>query len=120
MIPILALLALLAAPAEAATCRIVDGDSLVCDRQRVRVVGLDAPELRGRCAEERALARVARDRLRTLTAGGMTLRPQGRDRYGRTLAVVLDARGRDVATILVAEGLARPNHGERRRGWCAG
>jgi endonuclease YncB( thermonuclease family) len=34
------------------------------------------------------------------------------------LAVVRDARGRDVAGILIGEGLARPYHGGRRSGWC--
>jgi endonuclease YncB( thermonuclease family) len=43
--------------------------------------------------------------------------PDGQDRYGRTLAVVL-ADGRDVAEVLIGEGLAREYHGGRREGWC--
>ena len=39
------------------------------------------------------------------------------DRYGRTLAVVL-ADGRDVAEVLIGEGLAREYHDGRRDGWC--
>ncbi|MGG5817713.1 thermonuclease family protein [Falsiroseomonas sp. HW251] len=113
------LLALLAPPAEAATCRVTDGDSLVCGQERVRIAGLDTPELHGRCPQETALARQARSRMRSLVARGVTLHPQGRDRYGRLLAVVVDARGTDVARIMIAEGLARPSyHGEHRRGWC--
>lgn len=99
-------------------CRAIDGDTLACGASRVRIIGLDAPELRGRCPAETTLAHQAQARLDHLVAGGITIHPQRRDRYGRTLAVVRDARGRDVAAVLVREGLARPNHGERRMGWC--
>jgi len=53
-----------------------------------------------------------------LVAGGVTLQPHGRDRYRRLLAVVRDRQGRDVAAVLIREGLARPYGGERRAGWC--
>jgi len=42
-----------------------------------------------------------------LIAGGVTLRPHGRDRYWRLLVVVTDSRGRDVAVVMIREGLAR-------------
>jgi len=115
-----ALLALapVSAPAQPLRCFAADGDSLVCGRERVRLVGLDAPELGGRCERERRLAARARDRLQGLLAGGVTIRAVGEDRFGRTLAVVRDRAGRDVARVLVAEGLARPYAGGRRGGWC--
>ena len=116
------LLALLASPADAQgwRCRATDGDTLRCGRGRVRVVGLDAPELhRPRCPAELRLARAATARMDSLVASGVTLRPRGRDRYGRLLAVVRDRQGRDVAMVLIREGLARPYDGRgRRRGWC--
>ena len=102
-------------------CTATDGDTLRCGPKRVRVIGLDAPEMRARCPVERALAVVARDRLAKLVEAGVTLRPRGRDRYRRLLAVVLDSRGHDVAAVLVGEGLARPYDGHgRRQGWCGG
>lgn len=108
-----------AAAAPAARIRAVDGDTLALGRERVRIVGLDAPELHGRCERESALARAAQRRMAGLVAGGITLRPQGRDRFGRLLAVVHDRRGRDVARVMVREGLARPYDGRGRRGgWC--
>lgn len=125
--PVLAALALLAglllagpAAAQGARCRAVDGDTLRCGRERVRVVGLDAPELHGaRCPAELRLARAATARLDALAARGVTLRPMGRDRYARLLAVVRTRDGRDVAMVLIREGLARPYDGRsRRRGWC--
>jgi len=97
----------------------VDGDSLLVDGRRVRIMGLDAPEMRGRCPREQQLARMARDRMAELIAGGVRIQPHGNDRYGRLLAVVYDARGRDVAAVLIREGLARPYGGRgRREGWC--
>ncbi len=103
-----------------AACAAVDGDTLRCGRERVRLVGLDAPELQGRCARERRLAVAARDRLNGIVLrGGITLQRQRRpDRYGRTLAVVRDRQGRDVAAVLIAEGLARPYARGRRGSWC--
>lgn len=100
-------------------CLAVDGDTLRCGAERVRVVGLDAPELHGRCPREVRQARAARDRLAELVAAGITLQPRGRDRYRRLLAVVRDRQGRDVAAVLVREGLARPYYGRgARAGWC--
>jgi len=102
-----------------ARCAAVDGDTLRCGAERVRIVGLDAPEMQGRCARERRLAVAARDRLQVLVRGGAEIRRQPRpDRYGRTLAVVRDRDGRDVAAVLIAEGLARPHGRGRRASWC--
>lgn len=96
----------------------VDGGTIRVDGERVRVMGLDAPEMRGLCPAEVAAARRAKDRMTELVAGGVTLRPHGRDRYRRLLAVVEDSRGRDVASVMIREGFARPYGGERRQGWC--
>jgi micrococcal nuclease len=113
-------LLLIAAPALAAPdhARVVDGDTIEVHGERIRLLGLDAAELRARCPAERDLALAARDRLAALLADGAEVRPHGRDRWGRTLAVVRDASGADVAGILIAEGLARPYHGAARQPWC--
>lgn len=98
--------------------RIVDGDTFAIGDERVRIMGLDAPEMRARCEAERIGAHLAKRRLAELLAGGFGIERQGRDRYGRTLAVVTVA-GRDVAEIMVSEGLARKWAG-RRESWCHG
>jgi micrococcal nuclease len=119
---LLALLLLLPASASAqsrASCRAIDGDSLVCGQERVRIMGLDAPELRGRCHAETRLARAAHARMQQLVARGVALERRGRDRYRRTLAVVRVRGGQDVAAIMIRERLARPYNGTGpRRGWC--
>ena len=107
--------------AQGLRCVATDGDSLRCGLKRVRVIGLDAPEMRARCPVELMLARAARARLAELIERGVTLHPHGRDRYRRLLAVVHDAHGRDVAAVLIREGVARGYNGRgRRQGWCGG
>jgi len=109
-------------PAEPATgaYSVYDGDTITIRGERIRIMGLDTPELgRGaRCASEGRMAIAARDELRRLLRGAeITLRRDGSDRYGRTLAYVY-ADGQDVAQALIAAGLARPYDGGRRAGWC--
>ena len=98
---------------------IIDGDSIRSGRQVYRLVGFYMPESgdNARCPRERALAADATRRLRELVAGGeLDLRRvpcacargtegTGQCNYGR-LCGTLKVRGRDVGTILIAEGLA--------------
>jgi endonuclease YncB( thermonuclease family) len=109
----------LAGPVPAKGERVVDGDTIdvradICLGQtllvRVRIDGVDAPELEARCPEERKLALAAREFLaRRLGVYG---------KYGgRVGADVADNKG-DVGEALLAAGLARPYHGERRASWC--
>ncbi|WP_424813609.1 thermonuclease family protein [Roseococcus sp. YIM B11640] len=76
--------------------------------------------MRGRCPSESHAARQAKERLAQLIGSGLTIERHGRDRYRRTLAVVRDRRGREVAAVMVREGHARPYNGRTRRlGWCS-
>lgn len=94
---------------------VVDGDTFWHRGEKIRLADIDAPELTSRCQAERELAIRARNRLRELLVG-FEVRRTGRDRYGRTLAVVT-VEGRSVGRVLVGEGLAREWDG-RRRPWC--
>ena len=114
---------------------VVDGDTFharpsaatpACTRLRygmwesIRILGLDTPEMRGKCAAERRQARAAKARTtELLSSGRVTIERAGCDRYQRTLARVL-VDGRDVAETLIGEGLGRPYEGGRRAGWCEG
>lgn len=94
-----------------------DGDTFIVDRERIRIMDIDTPEINGKCAAEKALAVKARDRLRVLlNSGEFVVHRDGQDRYGRTLAVVTVA-GRSVGDQLVGAGLARTWSG-RREPWC--
>lgn len=122
----------LAAAGEARTVadvdRVIDGDTLavtaevwpgVVVRARVRLLGVDAPELRGACPAERAAAAAARDLVAALAGARVTLTGIRRDKYaGRVDARVALADGRDLGAVLIAAGLGRPYDGGRRGGWC--
>ncbi|MDB5375633.1 MAG: hypothetical protein JWR00_79 [Rubritepida sp.] len=83
-------------------------DAIRCGEERVRIMGLDTPELSARCPREERLARAATARMSDLIADGVTLQPHGRDRYHRLLAVVRDRQGRDVAQVMIREGTRAP------------
>ena len=102
-------------PAVRVTC-VHDGDSIVHQRERIRIANIDTPELDGRCPAERQLAIRARNALLALLQPGYRIHRTGRDRYNRTLARVT-VNGRDVGTTLVSMGLARKWTG-RRMPWC--
>jgi endonuclease YncB( thermonuclease family) len=76
-----ALSLLLAATAWAGErCVAIDGDTLRCGRERVRVDGVHAPELSEPGGQQ------ARQRLqRRIQSGEVVIQRKGRDRYGRTL-----------------------------------
>lgn len=106
----------LCAPGPRDNC-VVDGDTFWLAGEKVRIADIDTPELGGQCPSEKDGARRARDRLLTLlNAAPFEIRREGKDRYGRTLAIVTNGRG-SVGDQLVAEGLARTWSG-RREGWC--
>lgn len=86
----------------------------------VRVRGVDAPEIRGRCPAERETAQRARQfTAEFLAAGLVSLRNVTNDKYaGRVDADVGNAAGADLAAALIAAGLARAYDGGARAGWC--
>lgn len=98
-------------PEPRVTC-VVEGDTVWIAREKIWLLDIDAPEMKGKCPAERALAIRSRDRLvELLNARPVTIARDGVDRYGRTLA-----RLDDVGEQLVREGIAR-RWGDRR-GWC--
>lgn len=88
---------------------------------RVRLRGIDAPEMKARCADERMKAEAARDALRRLLdQGGVGITRVTIDKYGGR--VVADASTRmtaDVSAALLDAGLVRRYGGGRRDGWCS-
>lgn len=112
-------LTLLAAPAAAQRAQVIDGDTIRVAGETIRMMGLDAPEKRARCPAEARLAARATARLHDLVQPRVWLERHGRDRYRRTLAIVRDRTGRDLAQVMIREGLARLYNGRgRRQGWC--
>lgn len=116
----------LAAAVGACIAHVSDGDTIrLCGGERVRLIGIDAPELTGskRCSP-RSRARLVGSRNpswcdaakakrskaaleRFIASGTVRVERRGQDVYGRTLARVT-VNGRDAGKWLIGQGLARP------------
>ena len=100
---------------------VVDGDTIRLGERRVRILGIDAPELTAaRCPGEKVLAEKAADRLLELVNQGqfeMTAhRFWRKDGYGRDLRR-LDRGDVSLGQVLIEEGLAKRYYGAKV-GWC--
>lgn len=99
----------------------VDGDTFIVreTEEHVRLNNADTPEIHpARCEYEARIGYAAKRELqRLLDSGPVTISRSKIDRYGRTVAAVA-IDGQDVGDTLIAMGLARPYHGEKRRPWC--
>lgn len=98
-----------AVPIEAA-CSATDGDTIRCGAEKIRLLGIDSPEMPGHCRQGRECAPgdpfAARANMAALVEGkALTIRRAGFDRYGRTLAIVI-ASGTDVSCAQLAGGFA--------------
>jgi endonuclease YncB( thermonuclease family) len=111
--------------------RVIDGDTFEARvhvwpgldiTTKIRLRGVDAPELKARCPAERGMAEAARDALRDMLAeGAVAVSAITLDKYGGR--VVADTGTRSIANVsseLLARGYARSYAGGRRRGWCDG
>jgi endonuclease YncB( thermonuclease family) len=110
--------------------RVIDGDTFEARVRiwpgmdvttRVRLRGIDAPEMHARCDVEREKALAARDGLsRILSEGSIGVTRVGQDKYGgRVDADVSTARTPDVSAAMFERGLARRYDGGRRENWCS-
>ncbi len=109
--------------------RVVDGDTFEARvnlwpgldiTTRVRLRGIDAPEMKARCGEERIKAEAAREALRAiLDQGEVGIAQVSLDKYGgRVLASASTRATSDVSAALLAAGIGRRYSGGQRDGWC--
>lgn len=83
-----------------------------------RIVGIDTPELRSKNMWVREHAYKARDRVRELIMDRrVRMELGGFDKYGRVLVSVRDTEDRDVADLLIQEGLALSYSGGKKADW---
>lgn len=113
-------------PVAAELIRVIDGDTLLVSAvpwpdhhvtTYVRLRGVDAPELKSRCPTVRRAATQAQDALAAMVTGGGPLLLtdiSGDKYYGRVLAEVLLADGRNPARELLASGLVEEYSGGRK------
>ena len=107
-------------PGRGSAC-VIDGDTFKLGDRKIRIIGIDAPELASpRCQTEAELARRASDRLLQLLNQGpfdmVAHRLQREDRNGRDLMVIRRG-GVSIGATLMEEGLAHRYIGSKRS-WC--
>ena len=106
---------------------VIDGDTIKLGQRKIRIIGIDAPEVHGpQCPAEARLAEAATVKLQSLLnqgpfdmVGSVT---RDQDRYGRDLRA-LNRANPDGTTTSIAEemresGLAHRYLGGYKSGWC--
>ena len=108
---------------------IYDGDTLrvnidsfpdiVGKNIRIRIKGIDAPEIKGKCQTEINLAIMARDYLRNAInqSSQIELRNIERGKYFRIVGE-LYIDGENISKDLVKKRLANPYQGGKKSNWC--
>lgn len=120
-------------PVSATVVRVIDGDTVEVDAQvwpdlvvkniSVRVDGIDTPERRGKCEQEKQLAESAKLMMGDLFAPGsvVDLRNVRNGKFaGRVLADVYSDLAGDWAQAITAAGLAVEYYGKGAKAdWCS-
>ncbi|WP_311044997.1 thermonuclease family protein [Rhizobium sp. NZLR1b] len=110
----------------------VDGDTVRCDGQLMRLLGggipfvsgIDTPEIgsHAKCLKKRKLALIAKGRLRELLEErGLQIEIKGYDNTPahRPLVNIYRKDGREVGAMLRAEGFAREWRPRHKNHWCS-
>ena len=102
---------------KAVITKVYDGDTLTAEidlgfkmwakKVKLRLVGVDTPEIRTKDPVEKELAIKARDRVRELCLGKeVIVKTHGKGKYGRWLASVYVDGDLDIGRFLISEGYA--------------
>lgn len=90
---------------ETRVVRVIDGDTIEIDKnkERIRLYGIDAPELK------QSFGKKSKQALEALIAGkNIKIISKGKDKYDRILAVV-EFKGKDINKLMVSWGYAWAN-----------
>ena len=108
--------------------KVIDGDTFRVDINelpdiigkniRIRILGIDTPEINGKCAFEKELAIKARDFVQILldNADSVILKNLDRGNFFRLLAEVI-VDGKNLGELLIAKDLAVRYQGKKST-WC--
>lgn len=114
-------------PVDAQVLRVLDGDTVEVlafpwPQQsitvKVRLRGIDAPEIHSRCRDEKARGFAARLKLSEMLDQQPDIRLvniSGGKYFGRILADLKLQDGQDASSIMLQAGLVRPYHGGTRK-----
>jgi micrococcal nuclease len=95
--------------AAALSCSAIDGDTLKCGKERIRLTEIDSPEMpsySGRAAKEKMKTMIAGEKVHCVR--------RGKDRYGRTLAACSNSGG-DLSRQMLNSGHARKYYKKNKR-----
>lgn len=93
--------------------------TIIGDKIKIRVNGVDTPEIRGKCKSEIELAYKAKEFTKTFltTTKRIYLKNMARDMYFRIDAdVIVD--GKSLSQELIKAGLGYEYHGDTKNSWC--
>ncbi len=116
-------------PVFADVVRVIDGDTIEVRARpwiglavtvKVRLRGIDTPEMRGKCSEERGNAIRARLALITLIGEErqVILHNVKLGKWAGRVVADVQAKGLSVGDVLITAGHARKYTGRKRKGWC--
>jgi len=93
---------------------IIDGDTFSCNNTRIRLYGIDAPEMPDHCRKGRRCTQgnpfKSKDYLESFTRGTVTCAAIEIDHYGRTIARCT-SKGKDISCAMVEAGHAVERYG---------
>ncbi len=109
--------------------RVYDGDTFMITMDglpsqlaqiSVRIMGIDSPEMHGKCWAEKEWAVSARDYLNTIIAGKfVTLTSCSWDKYGSRIDCDVWVDGYNVGDNMLQHKMAVPYNGKKRsKNWC--
>lgn len=92
------------------TFKVIDGDTVRHEGQKLRLIGIDAPEYSQKCKGNKGVwpcGRMATRKLRSIVGRSANLICKGKeiDKYGRPLVTCFEG-ARDINAIMVRDGLA--------------
>lgn len=106
-----------------------DGDTCYIDvpflpdslrKMSIRILGIDTPEIKGKCDKEKELALEAREFANKAfrEAKEIDYQDLGWDKYGGRLLTNVYLDGKLYSKMIIDAGLARPYDGGTKKGWC--
>ena len=98
------------------TCKVkFDNTPEILEVQSIRFRGFDTPEIKGKCPEEKDLAKLAKEETLNYmeNVGVVYYYAKKRSKYGDILVTAPKLQD-----ILINKGLAREYYGEKKESWC--
>ena len=113
---------------KATVLRIIDGDTIEVKAHpwpgfnpviKIRLLGIDTPELKSKCSQEKKLAIQAKEYLTSITPSSVTLHEVQYGKYAGRLLAEIHADDTNLSNELIEKGYARAYDGGQRQGWCS-